>query len=184
MVFFLVRNKGSQEACNQSHHCLPLTEVFLCATDKSVAIAVRAGKVASKRPDLKPKSSKNTYIFLVEGTHKTSQLYCFRWSTTAFRNNLHIHKGFNPSSVHQMCCKCSDQLCLHSKSAWNLLVLPFFRTCQLGLSMCNWIELKKTADLDYLIPGSSVFIKGKKWEENTLNFILNVQCQTLFRPPV
>ena len=75
---------------------------------------------------------------------------------------LEIICTYTHGSIHPQYIKCSHQLCMHNKSAWNLLVLPFFRMYQLGLSRYNWTELKKIADLNYIIPGSSVIIKGKK----------------------
>lgn len=85
-----------------------------------------------------------------------------------------VHTGFNPSSLHQMCCKGSHQLCLHSKSAQNLSVSVVFRTCQLGLSLYNLIEVKQKSWFGLFHPRQFCLYKGG--EEGGEHIKLYLKC--------
>lgn len=161
-------------------HCLPQQKPSLVQELHPVLSELGSG---TQEACLKP-NSKNATTFLAGGRCRNPSLVALGGPLLL----LGITCTSTPGSIHLFCIRCAAKphtncACTASllKTCWSYsflgcanLVCP----CLIGQ---KW---NKRADLGCFIPGSSVFIKGERKEENILNFILNAQCQTLSRPPV
>lgn len=132
------------------------------------------------KPELKP-NSKNAAAFLAGGRCRNPNsvaldglLLLLEIICTSTQASIHLFSIRCAAKAHPHCACTANLL----KTCWSY---SYFRMCQLGLSLFNWTEVKQKSWFE--LPGSSVFMKGEKKEENTLNFILNAPCQTLSRPP-